>query len=212
MRKSVLVVVPQVALRAAVARVLMQTGNIVEFASNTKRARELLAQRKFDAAIMASLSGAEGLRLTREVQAAVQKLVILADDPRETKRYSAAFTNALVCQSRPLNHTLLLAFLADAPISNEAQAALRETPPERVSFENCTLDLSQFRHGLRMVRSAGGQEQRVQRSLVSYRRKKFLYRRKKFTHTRLGALRSEEWDRSNQKHGDRPDHQNAKAS
>jgi class 3 adenylate cyclase/DNA-binding response OmpR family regulator/tetratricopeptide (TPR) repeat protein len=142
MRKSVLVIAPQAALRAVVARFLMQAGGIVEVASNAKRAHELLVQRTFDAAIVSNLHGAEGSRLTRDVQASVDKLVILTDDAKEAKRLSSTFTNALVCPSRPLNHELLLAFLADAPTSNEAQAALRETPQERVSFENRTLDLA----------------------------------------------------------------------
>jgi DNA-binding NtrC family response regulator len=73
MRKSVLVIAPQAAVRAAVARVLMQTGYAVEVASNAKRAHELLEQRTFDAAIVSNLHGAEGSRLTREVQAAVDR-------------------------------------------------------------------------------------------------------------------------------------------
>ncbi len=135
-------IAPQAAVRAAVARVLMQTGYAVEIASDAKRTHELLEQRTFDAAIVSNLHGAEGSRLTREVQASVDKLVILTDDAKEAKRLSSAFTDALVCPSRPLNHALLLEFLADAPTSNEAQAALRETPQERVSFENRTLDLA----------------------------------------------------------------------
>jgi|ERR1700733_751002 len=142
MRKSVLVIAPQAALRAAVARFLMQAGDTVEVASNAKRVHELLEQRTFDAAIVSGLHGAEGYRLTREVQASVNKLVILTDEAKEAKRLSSAFANALVCQSRPLNHALILAFAADAPTSNEAQAAPRETPQERVSFENRTLDLA----------------------------------------------------------------------
>src|SRR3984885_6029312 len=142
MRKSVLVIAPQAALRAAVARFLMQAGDTVEVASNAKRVHELLEQRTFDAAIVSGLHGAEGYRLTREVQASVDKLVILTDEAKEAKRLSSAFTNALVCQSRPLNHTLILSFVAAAPTSNEAQAALREITQERVSFENRTLDLA----------------------------------------------------------------------
>ena len=68
MRKSVLVIAPQAALRAAVARLLMQAGDTVEVASNAKRVHELLEQRTFDAAIMSGLHGAEGYRLTRDVQ------------------------------------------------------------------------------------------------------------------------------------------------
>src|ERR1700677_3459117 len=142
MRKSVLVIAPQAALRAAMARFLMQAGDTVEVASNAKRVHELLEQRTFDAAIVSDLHGAEGYRLTREVQASVNKLVILTDEAKEAKRLSSAFTNALVCQSRPLNHTLILSFVAAAPTSNEAQAALREITQERVSFENRTLDLA----------------------------------------------------------------------
>jgi DNA-binding response OmpR family regulator/class 3 adenylate cyclase/tetratricopeptide (TPR) repeat protein len=142
MRKSVLVIAPQAALRAAMARFLMQAGDTVEVASNAKRVHELLEQRTFDAAIMSGLHGAEGYRLTRDVQASVNKLVILTDEAKEAKRLSSAFTNALVCQSRPLNHTLILSFVAAAPTSNEAQAALREITQERVSFENRTLDLA----------------------------------------------------------------------
>jgi DNA-binding NarL/FixJ family response regulator len=102
MRKSVLVIAPQAALRAAMAQFLMEAGDTVEVASNAKRVHELLEQRTFDAAIMSGLHGAERYRLTRDVQASVNKLVILTDEAKEAKRLSSAFTNALVCQSRPL--------------------------------------------------------------------------------------------------------------
>jgi len=49
----------------------MQADHTVEIASNPRRAHELLAQRTLDAAIVSNLHGAEGSRLTREVQAAI---------------------------------------------------------------------------------------------------------------------------------------------
>jgi DNA-binding NtrC family response regulator len=73
MRRSVLVIAPQAALRAAMERLLMQAGGTVAVASNAKRVHELLEQRTFDAAIVSNLHGAEGSRLTREVQASLPR-------------------------------------------------------------------------------------------------------------------------------------------
>ena len=112
MRTSVLVVAQQTALRAAVARVLLPLGYQVEVAESEKLARQLIGKERFAAAVVAAASVAAGeLALLHEVQGAVGKLVVLADDARAGERLATSFPEALVCASQPLEHEKLLAFL-----------------------------------------------------------------------------------------------------
>lgn len=142
MRTSVLVVAEQTALRAAVARVLVPLGYRVEVAESEKRARQLIDNERFAAAVVAPASVAAGeLALLREVQGAVGKLVVLADDARAGERLATSFPEALVCASQPLEHEKLLAFLGSLTPPN---ASMDETAsaPELLHFEGCTLDVT----------------------------------------------------------------------
>ena len=61
MKKSILVVAQEMSLRGKVARLLQSAGYAVELAANEKRALELVADRKIEAAIVAPGSGLVGL-------------------------------------------------------------------------------------------------------------------------------------------------------
>ena len=111
MRTSVLVVAEETALRAALAHVLLPLGYRVEVAESEKRARQLIGKERFAAVVVApALVGAPDLAFwrssamafLREVQGAVGKLVILADDARTREGLAKSLPEALVCASQPL--------------------------------------------------------------------------------------------------------------
>jgi DNA-binding response OmpR family regulator/class 3 adenylate cyclase len=134
-----LVVGEQASLRAAIARLAVPLGYRVEIASSEKRARELIAQGQFAAAVVALGGLANGdSGFLRELQGAVPKLAVLTDEANATKRFAASFPDAVVCRSEPLDHQKLLAFLSDSLPRASNSPGL----PEHLHFAGCTLDVT----------------------------------------------------------------------
>jgi CheY-like chemotaxis protein len=67
MRKLVLVVAQETALRAKIARLLQPAGYAVELAASEKRALELIVSEHIDAAIVMPGAGLAGLAFTRRL-------------------------------------------------------------------------------------------------------------------------------------------------
>ncbi len=79
------------------------------------------------------------LALLREVQGAVGKLVVLAEDVNDIRRFVGSFPEALVCPWRPQEPDKLVAFLG----GRAPPAAIRASAGagELLHFEGCTLDV-----------------------------------------------------------------------
>ena len=67
MRKLVLVVAQETALRAKIARLLQPAGYAVELAASEKRALELVVSKQIDAAIVVPGPGLAGLAFARRL-------------------------------------------------------------------------------------------------------------------------------------------------
>lgn len=142
MRTRVLIVASQTELRAAVARILLPVGFRVEIASSEKTAREVLDKERFGAAIVAPDSVAPtDLAFLRDIQAAVNRLVLLTTDPNASRLLAASFPNALVSPCQPLDAEKLTQFVDGKPASAESSLEDSATTREVVRFEGYTLDV-----------------------------------------------------------------------
>jgi DNA-binding response OmpR family regulator/class 3 adenylate cyclase/predicted ATPase len=141
MKRKVLVIAGIAPLRAAIARILQPAGFTVELTSGVQRTRELLAAGSFDVAITAPSSlGADRLAITRELQALIGRVILLADDAADAAQLSVSFPGTAVL-SQPLDSQLLLARLAGLlePVERGSDA---QAPPEIFAFDGRTVDLA----------------------------------------------------------------------
>jgi len=86
MRKLVLVVAQETALRARIARLLQPAGYAVELAASKKRALDLVASEQLGAAIVAIDSSSEGLAFARQISGSVPGLIALAGHANDVAR------------------------------------------------------------------------------------------------------------------------------
>ena len=141
MRTRVLVVAQSTGLRAALAQAFLPVGYGVEVASSEKAARQLLKREQFDAAVVAPGAPApREMTFLRELEDAVGKLVILADDKKANERFAASFPEALVCLAQPLQPQKFVPFVG-APAKG-ANGGERISTRTMVAFESCTLDFA----------------------------------------------------------------------
>jgi class 3 adenylate cyclase/predicted ATPase len=137
-----LVLARQAALRAAVARALAPIECQIEIASNEEAARRLIRRQRFEAAVIGPGSfAARDVAFLREVQDAVGKLVVLADDANSRERFARSVPESLVCGSQPLETEKFLAFLGGLT-PRKAFTADTASTPALAHFEGCTLDIS----------------------------------------------------------------------
>jgi len=141
MPKRVLVVAQQTVLRAAIARSLLPIGYSVEIASTEKTARQLLRKESFEAAVVAASSAIDReLSFLREVESAVGKLVILAEGAAVGRQLTNWFSDALVCESEPLNPETYVSFIGHG--ASTAKRRERASGADVIQFEGCKLDLA----------------------------------------------------------------------
>lgn len=114
MKKRVLVVAGDAAIRARVARLLQPAGYAVELADGKKRACALTAAGKIDAAIIAHSSlGAQGQHLADELSGLIGRVIVLAETGQEAVR-GAGSRPDLKGQAPPFaSYEQLLARLSD---------------------------------------------------------------------------------------------------
>jgi DNA-binding response OmpR family regulator/class 3 adenylate cyclase len=117
LRKRVLVVAEDTAVRAEIARMLLPAGYDVELACGEKRARELVSSsRRIEAAILASRwLEAPGLSFARHVRNAVGRLVMVAPRREEAERIARLLPEADDVLVEPLKDRELLDCLAPGP-------------------------------------------------------------------------------------------------
>lgn len=127
MKKLVLVVARETALRAKIARLLQPAGYAVELAANEKRALELTVSEGMDAAIVATDAGLAGLAFVLRLSDRVPSLIVLVERPDDIVRLSRSLPGADVHLSQPLNEQKLLDRLAEvmppAEVDEIAKAA-----------------------------------------------------------------------------------------
>jgi DNA-binding response OmpR family regulator/class 3 adenylate cyclase/predicted ATPase len=140
MRKLVLVVAQETALRAKIARLLQPAGYAVELAASEKRAFELTVNEHIDAAIVVPSSSLAGLAFARQLSEKIPKLIVLAEGPEHIARLGRSLPGVGVHPSQPLDEqqlldrvTQLLAFSGNDETA-PAQAALR--------IGDCWIDLA----------------------------------------------------------------------
>jgi DNA-binding response OmpR family regulator/class 3 adenylate cyclase/predicted ATPase len=131
MRKLVLVVAQETALRAKIARLLQPAGYFVELAAGEKRALELIVNEQIGTAIVVPDSGHAGLAFVRQLIDKVPRLIVLAKRSDDIARLSGSLPNVDVYKSQPIDEQQLLDRLAQVTESSEddetapAPAALR---------------------------------------------------------------------------------------
>ncbi len=133
MRKRILVVAQETALRAKIARVLQAAGYAVELAASEKRAIEVAAHGEMDAAIAVLGPSLTGLAMARELRDAVPKMIVLADRADDIVRLARSLPGVDAFLSQPLNEQELLRRLAQPIVSQGA--ANDETAPAILRIE-----------------------------------------------------------------------------
>ena len=138
MRKLILVVARETALRAKIARLLQPAGYAVELAADEKRALELTVNEDIDAAIVVTGAGLAGLAFARQLSDRVQSLILLAERPGDIARLSRSLPGADVHSSQPLDDQKLLDCLAEimAPSTGD-ETALASTA---LRVQGCRID------------------------------------------------------------------------
>ena len=137
MRRCILVVARDVALRAELARLLMRAGHRVEVAESDKHARDVLAGGDVGVALLSPEGfGAGGPLLMREFGEAGVKTIVLSERPEQFDRGARSIHSA-IWLPLPLDMQLVLSEVAavlDTVKSGEAE-------PEVICFDGLTLNI-----------------------------------------------------------------------
>ena len=141
MKKHVLIVAGDLTLRATVARILQSAGYGVELATGDKRTRELVADGKIDAAIVAPSSlGASSQKLTSELLGKVDCVIVLANGANEVDRLAGSLPG-VVMLPQPVDRIQLLGRLSEL-LAPPVRASDDPEKPEILRFEGGTVDLA----------------------------------------------------------------------
>jgi len=156
-KPGILVVADDAALRATLARWLLQAGYAVELAESPRRAHEVASKATISLAMVAPQGlGAPGIELAHELSEVVEHVIMIG----EPAGNSDAPGEPDVCISMPLSEPDVLAKVR----SVLRPAPVRETPaaPQIFRFEGYTLDA-----GARTCVDARGQEVTLTRAEFS---------------------------------------------
>jgi class 3 adenylate cyclase/DNA-binding response OmpR family regulator len=137
-RKRILIVAPEIELRARIARALLSAGYAVELAESRKRALELAMGEEIEAAILVHSTELAGLG--RELRDKVPRTILLGED--QTVRPDHSLRGANVYPAPALDEQKLLDWLsqpmaASASVDDEATRA-----PANVGIKDCQFDLA----------------------------------------------------------------------
>src|SRR5258707_852983 len=151
MRKLVLVVAQETALRAKIARLLQPAGYAVELAASEKRAFELIVQENIVAAIVVPGAGLAGLAFARQVSHQVPNLIVLAERWDDVARLGRSLPGADALHSQPLDEEKLLDRLARVTASS---GDYEITPtPAALHSHGCMIDTA----GRTFIRADGSE-------------------------------------------------------
>lgn len=155
-KPGILVVADDAALRATLARWLMQAGYAVELAESPRRAHEVAAKAAINLAMVAAQGlGTAGTELAHELTETVEHVILIGEPAN-----GASAGELYVCISLPLSEPDVLAKVA----SVLRPVPAREAPadPQVLRFESYTLDA-----GARICVDAQGQEVTLTRAEFS---------------------------------------------
>lgn len=142
MRRCILVVAREVALRAELTRLLMAAGHQVEIAEGDKRAREVLADGNVGMALLATKGFAgRGAALMRQFDQAGVRTILLTEQPANIDCQGKQPNDSPIRLCLPLDRDPVLAQVAavlDTDTSGEASAA---PALEITRFDGLTLDI-----------------------------------------------------------------------
>jgi DNA-binding response OmpR family regulator/class 3 adenylate cyclase/predicted ATPase len=139
MRKRVLVVAQDTALRARIARLLQPAGYAVELSASEKRALELSASEAIDTAIVVTGAGLGGIAFARQISDRVAKLIVLTERVQEVPKIIRSLPDADVYPSQSFDEQMLLKRLG------ELTSTLRvATAPAQVALrvQDCRIDFA----------------------------------------------------------------------
>jgi DNA-binding response OmpR family regulator len=140
MRKRVLVVAQELALRAQIARTVHSAGYTVEIAPSRKRVFKLVADGSIEAAIMVMDSGPAAITLARELRAAIPRMILVADPMDEGFRPGRSLpADAFLLQ--PLNEQELLDRLTQV-MASPAGPGDDTASPSMLCFEGGRVNLA----------------------------------------------------------------------
>lgn len=140
MKKRVLVVARETALRARIARVLQPAGYSIELAAGEKRALELIAREQINTAIVVSSAGAESLAFVRQLADRAPRLIVLAERTEDISRFTSSLPEITVSKSQPLDEQELLAHLTKlmrSPAYGDSSPS-----PAALNLAGCRIDLA----------------------------------------------------------------------
>jgi DNA-binding response OmpR family regulator/predicted ATPase/class 3 adenylate cyclase len=140
MKKLVLVVAHETALRARIARTLYPAGYSVELAAGEKRALELIAHKQINAAIVVSNSEATSLAFARQLADHLPRLIVLAERPEDVARLNAALPDVTVYKAQPIDDEKVLdrlAHVTESPTHDEIRP-----DPEALRLAGCRIDFA----------------------------------------------------------------------
>jgi DNA-binding response OmpR family regulator/class 3 adenylate cyclase/predicted ATPase len=140
MRKLVLVVAWETALRAKIARLLRPPGYAVELATDEKRALELIVHENIVAAIVVPRAGLAGLAFARQVSHQVAKLIVLAERSDDVARLGRSLPGAVALPLDPLDEPKLLDCLAEVMASPGSDQAA--PTPAALRVHGCRIDVA----------------------------------------------------------------------
>jgi TolB-like protein/DNA-binding response OmpR family regulator len=141
-RKRVLVVAKELALRAKIARILQPAGYAVELAAGEKRALQLAADGKIDAAIVVPGPGLAGLPIARELRDAVPRMIVLADRTDDIGLFARSLPGVDAFLLHPLDQQRLLDRLANAMTLPANTGDETASAPAILRIDGCRLDLA----------------------------------------------------------------------
>ena len=140
MRKLVLVVAQETALRAKIARLLQPAGYAVELAASEKRALDLVVSEGIDAAIVVPNSGLAGLTFARQLSERVPRLIVLVERSDDIARLGRSLPGVDTYPSQPLDEQQLLDSLAQLVASSGDDDTA--PAPADLRIGSCRIDLA----------------------------------------------------------------------
>jgi predicted ATPase/DNA-binding response OmpR family regulator/class 3 adenylate cyclase len=153
MRRRILLVAPELDLRARIGRRLQASGYAIELASDLKRALGLTADDNFQVAIVASGSSSDNSAMLLELRDTVPKMIVLAKGPDEIGRLRRSFSGLDAIFLEESNEATLIDGVRE--IMQPADGATREAAlaPSIVRIGDRTVDLA----GQMFVDAEGGE-------------------------------------------------------
>jgi DNA-binding response OmpR family regulator/predicted ATPase len=140
MRKRVLVVAQDTALRARIARLLQPAGYAVELSASEKRALELSVSEAIDTAIVVTSAGLGGIAFARQMSDRIANLIVLTERPEEVEKIARSLPGADVYPSQSLGEQKLLQRLAE--LMNSTDGATAAPTEAALRVQDCRIDLA----------------------------------------------------------------------